>query len=111
MRFSLLNVLTPRSSRYTSNFYFETLDENGYIIDSHSTYQMPPVLASRKTITKKLHLSNAVVGETSKMKFEFQSPVPLKSQDMMVIQFPSTGLAQRLAFTYQFCESSFAISC
>jgi hypothetical protein len=72
---------------------------------------MPPVMADRKITRNKLYLTNIVVGEMSTMKFEFSSPVPLHSQDAMVINFPSTGLSKRLAFTYQFCKSSFEIVC
>jgi hypothetical protein len=71
VKFKVANVRTPRSSRYTSNFHIDTLDENGYLIDTSFSYQMPPVVASRKTTTEALYLENDVVGELSKMRFEF----------------------------------------
>jgi hypothetical protein len=85
----IINMITPRTTVSSSSFKIYTRDSDLNIINYVETDLFVTMLYGKKISGAKVSTSDQVIGNTAIHSFTFNTPIPLISTDMIMVQFPN----------------------
>lgn len=98
-------IFTLRTVRPTSTFELVTFDRNGYAIDTHSTFILPPLRIANEISSMRVLQQNTVVGASTVYDFLIKSPYPQYSGDILTLTVPEQA-ATTLSQSFKECMGS-----